>query len=229
MSDKMISVKKLKQGVLAIFALCKKPNYDQILKLIDSLAQPNELDQISSKDYGADGVGLTHAEVDALGETVKPCSDKSAIVEVFAIFARYAREHGDQEDYDIALLHRAIDENKANRKPVKTEAIVECIEAYDVCTGEIRGDKIAQLESENASLKAQHERDEKAMRVLALEVNDKYADLGCNLCPADKMCTLANQYDDVDRTDECLQILIAYAKQEVGKSTIKEQENDKTK
>jgi hypothetical protein len=88
MSDKMISVKKLKQGVLAIFALCKKPNYDQILKLIDSLAQPNELDQISSKDYGADGVGLTHAEVDALAQSVEPVKTdgKSAIIEFKKIF-----------------------------------------------------------------------------------------------------------------------------------------------
>jgi hypothetical protein len=31
-------------------------------------AQPVELDQISSKNYGADGVGLTHDEIDALAE-----------------------------------------------------------------------------------------------------------------------------------------------------------------
>jgi hypothetical protein len=46
MNDKMISVEKLKQGVLAIFALRKKPNYDQILKLIDSLAQPVKTEAI---------------------------------------------------------------------------------------------------------------------------------------------------------------------------------------
>jgi hypothetical protein len=83
--ERMIDVEKLKQGILAIFALCKKPNYYQILKLIDTLAHPCKLDQISSKDYGADGVGLTHAEVDALGETVKT-DGKSAIIEFKKIF-----------------------------------------------------------------------------------------------------------------------------------------------
>jgi hypothetical protein len=152
--------------------------------------EPVELDQISSKDYGADGVGLTHAEVDALavdeseaslntffkeedihcnylecnagmglagsgrcfnkGNAKPDCPQfvdeekwikereseaqsaktdgKSAIVEVLARFARYAREHDDQEDYDIALLQRAIDERKASMKPVKTEALEALIE-----------------------------------------------------------------------------------------------------
>jgi hypothetical protein len=85
---RMVDVEKLKQGILAIFALCKKPNYYQILKLIDTLAHPCKLDQISSKDYGADGVGLTHAEVDALAQSVEPVKTdgKSAIIEFKKIF-----------------------------------------------------------------------------------------------------------------------------------------------
>lgn len=38
----IVNAAKLKQGLLAIFALVKKPNYDQILKLIDKLSQPVE-------------------------------------------------------------------------------------------------------------------------------------------------------------------------------------------
>jgi hypothetical protein len=79
--------------------------------------------------------------------------------------------------------------------------------------------KIEQLESENAELKAQHERDEKAMRVLAIEIRN--AD--CSLCAVPtKDC-------EAQTTLTCKDTMIAYAKQDAGKSESKEQENDKTK
>lgn len=80
MSDKVVSMEKLKEAISA--RVKERDEYvrdeclgdigeQEVFEIIDTLAQSNELNQISSKDYGADGVGLTHAEVDALAEPVK--------------------------------------------------------------------------------------------------------------------------------------------------------------
>lgn len=53
--------------------------------------KPNELDQISSKEYGADGVGLTHAEVDALAEPVEPVKTEA----IEKLLSEYCSECGD--------------------------------------------------------------------------------------------------------------------------------------
>jgi hypothetical protein len=59
---------------------------DSIYEIIDSLAEPDALSQISSKNYGADDIGLTHEEVDSFLAVEREPVETDAIEYIFDNF-----------------------------------------------------------------------------------------------------------------------------------------------
>jgi hypothetical protein len=155
MSYKMISVEKLKQLCYSLVMTCCNDNhvdFDKLITIIDILAQPVELDQISSKDYGADGVGLTHAEVDALAPSVKTeavealidisCCARDRMVEEMIKFYKddddLGKNYCAENNCDACMGTDGCMERDEKEKPVKTEAIEKllseyCAECGDCC------------------------------------------------------------------------------------------------
>jgi hypothetical protein len=105
-----------------------------LITIIDSLAQSADaLSQISSKNYGADGIGATHEEIDSLAQPVEPVKTE-AIEAAKKLVGSYNHPHIGRPYLSSEIQAQLVELLDSFAVPVEDGAIEEVVKALNEMT-----------------------------------------------------------------------------------------------